>query len=169
MDNTSSWLMTLADPWSVSPHAALLSEDCKPWPSLAVAVSQLLRGETGVARNTLDQQYQLAAHARHGGAALLALALGWLAEVRHFNWFPEGYGAGSIEIDLRWNGVEKAQAYHTLAQEARTWPGADAASLAYRWLQFIAGRLSALVTVRDARDYPQKDLILQLHVQQCEL
>jgi CHAT domain-containing protein len=132
-------------------------------------VSQLLRGETGIARNTLDQQYRAAAKTRSGGAAVLALALFWLAEVRHFNCFPEGYGAGSIEIDLRWNGVEKAQAYHTLALEARTWPGADAVSLAYRWLQFIAARLSALVTVRDARDYAHKDLILQLHVQQCEM
>src|SRR5688572_10639055 len=108
MANSSSWLSALADPWSVVPSPDMLMEDFKAWPALAVGVRQLLGGETGIARTTFEQQYRTAADNRDGGTALLALAFGWLAEVRHFNSFPEGYGAGSLEIALRWNGVERA-------------------------------------------------------------
>ncbi len=169
MSNDSSWLTALADPLSAGPTTNLLPDDFKSSPSLSAGVSQLLNCQTGTARTTLEQSHRSAADAADGRTALLALAIGWLAEVRHFNCFPVDCGAGSIELELRWNGVEKAQAWLKLAQEARKWPGASGAGVAYRWLQFVAGRLSALAIVRDARDHPLKDMMLQLQVQQCEL
>jgi CHAT domain-containing protein len=166
MDDVSSWLMALADPWSVGPHPSVLLENMG---SVAEGLEQLLRGETGRARTTLDHEYQLAASRRDGGQALLALGLGWLAEIKHFDFLPGECGGGSVELAARWNGVERAQTHEAMAREAYSWPGASAVRPAYRWLQFIAGRFPALATVRDARDHPQKDLILQLHLQQFEI
>lgn len=158
--------MALADPWSVGPRPSLLLENMGP---VAEGVEQLLRGETGRARTTFNDEYQLAASRRDGGQALLTLGLGWLAEVKHFDFLPGEYGGGSVELAARWDGVERAQTNEAMAREAYSWPGASAVSPVYRWLQFIAGRFPALATVRDARDHPQKDLILQIHLQQCEL
>ena len=64
--------------------------------------------------------------------------------------FPGGCGGGSVELELRWNGVERAGTHDTLVRHARAWPGAAAASNEYRWLQFLAGRLSGVATIRDA-------------------
>jgi hypothetical protein len=99
---------------------------------------------------------------------LLALALGWLAEVRNFNLFPGDCGGGSVELELRWNGVERAKTYHARMQGTGTWPGTAAASNEYWGLQFVASRLPALATIRGAASHPQKQMLLAINLPQCE-
>ena len=164
----SSWLIALADPLSARGNDLLASLPPNR-KYLATGLAQLIGGDTARSRVTFEDEYRGAAQARDGERARLALALGWLAEVRHFNMFPGGCGGGSVELDLRWNGVERATAYDARARETRTWPGAASSQVEYRWVQFVTGRLPALATIRDAVSHPQKQMVLGLHVQSCEL
>ena len=170
MTSASSWLIALADPLSARDRGDDLLASLAPNRKyLATGLAQLIRGDTARSCGTFEDEYRAAAEARDGERAMLALALGWLAECRRFNMFPGGGGGGSVELELRWNGVERATAYDARARDTRTWPGAAGSRLEYRWVQFVTGRLPALATIRDAVSYPQKQMALSLHVQSCEL
>ena len=99
--NRSSWLIALADPMSIRARdddfLLSLSPDRQ---HLATGIAQLLRGDTARSRRTFGDEYRAAEEARDGERAMLALSLGWLAEVRHFNMFPGGCGGGSVELEL---------------------------------------------------------------------
>ena len=167
MNSGSSWLIALADPLSMRGDEL---HDSLPQRrrSLGNGIAQLIRGEAAGSVRAFEDEYRAAEKTHDGERALLALALGWLAEVRHFNMFPGGCGGGSVELELRWNGVERAGRHDTLVRQARTWPGAAAAADDYRWLQFLASRLSGLATIRDAVGHPQKHMVVSLFVQQFE-
>src|SRR5437762_6039524 len=116
MTSGSSWLIALADPLSMRGDEL---HDSFPQNrrSLQNGIAQLIRGETGRSVRTFEDEYRSAEKTHDGERALLAAALGWLAEVRHFNMFPGGCGGGSVELELRWNGVERAGTHDTLVRQ----------------------------------------------------
>ena len=91
MNSGSSWLIALADPLSVRESGEELALSLPPSrQALGPGIAQLIRGDTATSRRTFEEEYRKAAEARDGQRAMLSLALGWLAEVRHFNLFPGG-------------------------------------------------------------------------------
>ena len=153
----SSSLVSLADPWSATHAPDPPSKD----DSIGIGITQLLQGETALAQATFGKAYSEAARRRDGERATLTVALGWLAESRHFNAFPQASGADSIELSLRWDGVERARAWQERAEKVRLWKGSTQTALACRWIQAVAAQLTYRSIARHAASLPEKDRLLE--------
>jgi len=86
---------------------------------LAEVVALLARGQTLAAMRTAHEDFERARSAHDGAWGLLALGLGWLAEVRSYNLLPRGCGLNSLDGSNRWNGVDRAKQLMAATAEAR--------------------------------------------------
>jgi CHAT domain-containing protein len=164
---TTPWMIAVVDEWA--PIGGLDTSAPELSGGLPELVVSLSRGQTGAAMRAAKEELERARLARDGSRGLLALGLGWLAEVRHFNLLPGGGGLKLMDGDTHWNGVEQARQMIAKETEVRSWPKAGDARVAWRWLQFAASRPTAAATVRDARGTPFSSQVTQLHTHQCEL
>ncbi|MFO0592358.1 MAG: CHAT domain-containing tetratricopeptide repeat protein [Polyangiaceae bacterium] len=162
-----SWLLAVSDPlgFRVDPSAAaeLVPER---YAALRDGVKSLAAGNTALAFRQLEGAGQSAARDGDGATASLALSLGWLAELGTYNLFPTGGGAGSMELQLRWDGMERSKAMIQRADEARRLPGARDSREGRAWLQVVTGRLPSLATVRDGAGNPMSDMLVQIQMNQ---
>lgn len=164
-----SWLVEVSDPlgFGANPGAAQGGPP-ERFQALAGGFEALAAGDAALAMRRLDAEREAAAQRGDGASALLAVGLGWLAELSAYNLSPTGAGLGSVELQIRWDGPARAKAMIDRTAPVRALPGSRDARDARAWLEIVTGRLPGLAAVRDAAGSPFADMLLQLQVQQFE-
>lgn len=155
------WLKFTADEW-----ADVTSVDAPG--AIADAVSSLARGMAAVAQRQAAVALDAATQARDGGVALLALRLGWLAEVRRYNHLPSGRGLSSADAAARWSGLDRLKQIEATIADIRSWPGSSSVRPEAQWLEFASGLPVAAACLRDAIGTPFHAMMLQLQTRTVE-
>lgn len=164
-----SWLLAVSDPLGFRRDPSATAALVPPrYAVLREGVESLAAGNAALALRQIEGAGASAARDGDGATAGLALSLGWLAETSTYNLFPTGGGAGSIELQLRWDGSERARERIQRSQEVRALPGARDSYEGRAWLQTTTSRLSALATVRDGAGSPFSDALIGIQIDQFE-
>lgn len=168
MENDWSWLVALTDSNYRPVDAASIAESIPSrWKALVPGVVALGCGNTTRAMQALEEAYRGASEQGDAALALVATSLGSYSEVQHFNLYPGGAGADSVDVNLRWDGSAAAARFSERAVRAQRLPGGKEAHAAQRWLEFATMRTIGLAIIRSGVGTPFASEMLELQSNQC--
>lgn len=152
----------IADHWLYQARQegdANMSADALIWRGIV----HIMQGEPVAATSCLAEAERLAPH--DANRCLRALGYNLLATYERFNSFPDGAGAGALEISARWRGAEDLQQvdarWHDLLKQATDPQAQNEAWLVYAFLCSLKPARSILESNRYAPSAVSREQMLQ--------